>query len=54
MLSIPLPKVKEKTRVEKILNIANNNKFPTHQTEILKSQITQKNSKNVHKNETQN
>ena len=51
MLSLPLSKEKE---WKKILTIANNNKFPTYQIEKLKTQITQKNSKNVNTNQTQN
>jgi len=54
MLSLPLSKEKEKEEWKKILTIANNNKFPTHQIEKLKTQITQKNSKNVNTNQAQN
>jgi len=52
-LSRPLSKEKKEDWT-KILTIANNNKFPTHQIEKLKTQITQKNSKNLNKNQIQN
>jgi len=54
MLSLPLSKEKRKKDWQKILTIANNNKFPKHQIEKLKTQITQKNSKYVNENQTQN
>ena len=54
MLSLPLSKEKEKEDWKKILTIANNNKCPTHQIEILTTQITQKKNKNVNANQTQN
>jgi len=54
MLSLPLSKEKEREEWKKFLTIANTNKLPSYQIEKLKTQIIQKNSKNVNTNQTQN